>query len=137
MGIKTTYNCIRCNLLVTKVNTKSKFCSIKCQQDFKWENETKPNLYNGLGSNKTFKRLLIELHGEKCTECNLCNLWNNKPLCLQIDHIDGNSDNNEVKNLRLLCPNCHTQTLTYGSKGFGNKVKKETKRNFYLREYKK
>lgn len=55
---------------------------------------------------------------------------------MQIDHIDGNSDNNVISNCRLLCPNCHTQTKTWGSRGSGNRYKKLTKRNLYLREYK-
>ena len=40
----------------------------------------------------------------------------NKKLCLQIDHIDGNCENNKPDNLRFLCPNCHTQTETWGIK---------------------
>ena len=40
----------------------------------------------------------------------------NKKLSLQIDHIDGNCENNKPDNLRLLCPNCHTQTDTWGIK---------------------
>lgn len=52
-----------------------------------------------------------------CKECGQEPLWNGKELTLQIDHIDGNHNNNEdLLNLRFLCPNCHTQTPTYGSK---------------------
>lgn len=47
-------------------------------------------------------------------------IWNTKPLCLQLEHIDGNSDNNKLNNLQLLCPNCHSQTPTWGAKNIGS-----------------
>lgn len=48
----------------------------------------------------------------KCSICELVN-WLDKPLSLQLDHIDGNHYNNKYENLRLLCPNCHSQTETF------------------------
>lgn len=48
-----------------------------------------------------------------CSECNQPPIWNNKPLILQLDHINGNKYDNSIENLRLLCPNCHTQTDTF------------------------
>ena len=137
MGIKSSYSCMQCKLFVTKMNVRSKYCSNKCQQNYRWENETKPNILNGIeGSPTTLKRLLIEQFEEKCSECGVGNFWNNKPLTIQLDHIDGNSDNNLITNVRLLCPNCHTQTENFGSKGKGSRYKKITKRNQYLRDYK-
>jgi len=50
---------------------------------------------------------------EKCSECQLTTTWNNKPIVLELDHIDGNSQNNLLSNLRWLCPNCHSQTNTF------------------------
>lgn len=42
--------------------------------------------------------------------------WNGEKLVLQVDHIDGDNTNNIINNLRILCPNCHTQTDTYSNK---------------------
>lgn len=56
---------------------------------------------------------LIDRDGANCVLCNQSPVWNGLPLLLQIDHIDGNRKNNELDNLRLLCPNCHTQTDTW------------------------
>lgn len=60
------------------------------------------------------RRALIE-SGVKyvCYECGI-NKWREKPLVLQIDHIDSDWRNNESSNLRFLCLNCHSQTKTFG-----------------------
>jgi Zn finger protein HypA/HybF involved in hydrogenase expression len=52
----------------------------------------------------------------KCAICSLPPIWNNKPLSLTLDHINGISDDNRLHNLRLLCPNCHSQTETFAGK---------------------
>jgi hypothetical protein len=52
-------------------------------------------------------------------ECDICRnngTHNGSLLSLTVDHIDGISDNNEVSNLRWLCPNCHSQTDNYCGK---------------------
>lgn len=54
-----------------------------------------------------------------CTKCFNDGNWQGTSLVLQLDHIDGDHKNNEVENLRFLCPNCHSQTDTYSGKNMG------------------
>lgn len=60
---------------------------------------------------------LIDL-GLKEYKCECCEIteWNGKEIRLQIHHIDGDHFNNELNNLKILCPNCHSQTDTYAGK---------------------
>lgn len=49
----------------------------------------------------------------RCQECGLVD-WLGEPLVIQLDHINGVSTDYRFQNLRMLCPNCHSQTETYG-----------------------
>ena len=51
----------------------------------------------------------------KCAICG-CTKWQGKTLSLELDHINGINNDNRLENLRFLCPNCHSQTSTYGSR---------------------
>jgi hypothetical protein len=65
---------------------------------------------------KLKRRLLKEkIFLPNCSSCKL-DSWLSKPIPLELDHIDGNHLNNNLVNLRLLCPNCHAQTSTYRGK---------------------
>lgn len=67
------------------------------------------------------KMLKAELIKNECSLCGLPPVWNGKKLVLQMDHIDGDRTNNAQSNLRLLCPNCHTQTDTFSKGKFRKK----------------
>lgn len=49
----------------------------------------------------------------QCYMCGLSPLWNGKRLVLVLDHINGKNSDNRIENLRLLCPNCNSQTDTF------------------------
>jgi hypothetical protein len=61
---------------------------------------------------RLIKEKLIEY---KCVSCKISE-WNNKPITLQLDHINGDCSDHRRENLQLLCPNCHSQTETWCGK---------------------
>lgn len=70
-----------------------------------------------LNSHRLKRRLIVEeVVVEVCSECGLGPEWRGSALSLHLDHINGRSDDNRIENLRLLCPNCHSQTGNYAGK---------------------
>jgi hypothetical protein len=66
--------------------------------------------------NKTHlkKRLIKEGHlKNKCDWCGIGPKWRGRPMTLEMDHINGDNSDNRLKNLRILCLNCHSQTPTF------------------------
>lgn len=62
------------------------------------------------------KLVKVGLLEDKCIVCSQGNGWNGKPLSLHLDHINGINNDHRLENLRILCPNCHSQTETYAGK---------------------
>jgi hypothetical protein len=123
-GTNNMYTCLFCNIeCKTSKQKLNKYCSNKCQLDF----QSKEKLQNWLTTGKIettsappwLKRYILDKQNGKCFECGISE-WRNKPLVLELEHKDGNSENNLEENLCCLCPNCHSQTPTYKAKNKGN-----------------
>lgn len=79
-----------------------------------------PSCRSGVLKQKMVKEKLIE---DICDNCKTPNIWNGKPITLELDHIDGDRFNNNFYNLRVLCPNCHSQTPTFRRKKSSFEIK--------------
>lgn len=116
-------HCLNCDaeLVRSRPGTVRKFCSNnhKCQNDYYRKNA----IILGIAGQGSTKRHLTETRGYKCEECGISE-WNNKPIVLELDHTNGDSNDNSLGNVRLLCPNCHSQTDTFRIRNRGNGRKK-------------
>lgn len=119
-----TYNCIECG---TEAKFRTSKLNLYCSQSCQLEYQYKARIKEWLNEDKDWtgqipnwvKRCLAEKFGKKCSVCSITE-YNGLPIVLECDHIDGNHTNNSITNLRLICPNCHSQTITYKNKNKGN-----------------
>ena len=72
---------------------------------------------NSTYDNKELKKRLVteNVFEYKCSICNVTS-WQGQPISLQLDHMNGDNTDQRLDNLRFLCPNCHSQTSTWGNK---------------------
>lgn len=99
-------------------NEYKKFISIE-----KFTKSNKKDILSILTENSNYSRVHLKsrlisenILENKCSECSLFGMWNNKPITLQLDHINGIRNDNRIENIRLLCPNCHSQTHTFAGR---------------------
>lgn len=123
--------CLTCGKDANRSN--SKYCSLKCQKTYEYKAHVAEWLAGeqlgggDYGVAGYVKRWLRETRGEKCELCG----WRQKhpstgEVPIQVDHADGNPENHRPENLRLLCPNCHSLTASFGgrNKGHGRKTRR-------------
>lgn len=98
-----------------------KYCSVICCNASRWIKTKQQIERTGMyphsekmndTNRKTARKYMEEVNGHKCSICGNTE-WNGRPIPLVTDHIDGDSTNHAVTNLRLICPNCDAQSDTY------------------------
>jgi hypothetical protein len=121
-----TFKCLSCGVEgLPKRQNQNKYCSIKCQQSYiyntfisDWLSGKESGVVKN-GTKGAIKRYILSEQDNKCNHCGNSD-WMGKKLVLELEHKDGNSDNNARSNLECLCPNCHSLTPTYRNKNKGN-----------------
>lgn len=96
------------------------YCENRCQKEFQWNERKKLIVSTNSCTNPVqARRFLVETKGHQCEICGVTE-WRQQPVALVCDHINGNSNDCSLNNLRMICPNCDAQTLTYKGKNRGN-----------------
>lgn len=110
--------CKNCKKLI---NENNKYCNVKCQKEHeynmyidKWKNGEETGSRGDYQISMHIKRYLFNKYNNKCVRCGWgeTNIYTGN-IPLEVEHIDGNYQNNKEENLILLCPNCHSLTSTY------------------------
>ena len=99
---------------------KDPYCSDKCKKISRLKERVKRHfIKNGRrNAGSTLRPIIMGLGllPNECASCGLGTSYNGKPLVLHLDHINGVATDHRIENLRFLCPNCHSQTETFGRK---------------------
>lgn len=124
-SIYAKYNCLHCGKgyeQSIRLKFPKKFCNKLCDISFKKEGVYSKYLalfQKGELHPRWIIRKILLRKNPYCWKCGIAK-WKGKKLSLQVDHKDGNPGNDLPKNVRLLCPNCHSITPYFGGRNRGN-----------------
>lgn len=129
---KISLYCLNCGTQL--INAQKKYCSQICQHEYNYKQnislwkDGKISGMSGYGVSKWLRRYLFEKYSNQCSRCGWHEVNPTTGLIpLEVEHIDGNHENNSEENLTLLCPNCHSLTPTFRSLNKGNGRKERRK----------
>lgn len=120
--------CTGCGVELSRYDRK--YCSQICQGNHVRHQKA----HAGELGKHGLRRYLVETRVYACTNCGQDGEWFGRPLRLQMDHIDGNPNNNTLENVRWLCPNCHTQTETWGAANMSEEGRARLRSNIKCEE---
>lgn len=83
-----------------------------------WEKRNLRMDFSEMKTDRARRNFIILREGRKCQSCE-GETWLDRPIPLELDHIDGNPENNSRENCRVICPNCHALTDTYKGRNAG------------------
>lgn len=124
LGTRPKIRCFNCGTLTVN----SKYCCFKCFLSYNEKERKRIIKESGSIFSIRDKKYLIEERGNVCEICGT-EEWLDKPILLILDHKDGDSDNNSLDNIRLICSNCDATLDTYKSKN--RNYGRDSKRRLY------
>lgn len=114
-----TYNCKTCGKESKVSHQKMNvYCSNACSAEGKLLESIERAKKGLVKERPTLRKVLARLNGYACECCGISE-YNGLPLTLQVDHKNGLANDNSIDNLRLICPNCHSQSDTFGGRNKG------------------
>ena len=126
--------CLNCD---KEIPNRNKYCCLECQKEYEyklyitdWRNGIKNGMRGQYQLSMYIKTYLLKKYNYRCSKCGWgeVNPYTQK-IPLEIEHIDGNYENNSEEKLTVLCPNCHSLTSTYKGANLNHGRKSRNKNN--------
>lgn len=109
----------------------SEMAKLKNQKEYdqyieKWKQGSVSGMSGSTGLSGHIRKYIFLKYSSKCIRCGWCEIHPiTKKIPLEVNHIDGDYTNNKEENLELICPNCHSLTVSYRSLNIGKGRKRK------------